>query len=134
MNQYLFIKLLEKVHTMNFLKVVDYEMENHSEIGFATFLLHKNRNANYYLELAAGQLILTTDNASKAGKNPRWSDSGELVLFKLSNEEYQKYENYIISDYANKNANEIEEAKNDDAYWSWVEHQDNLGHIQRHGW
>lgn len=121
MYQYLFIKLSEKVKNCNpkQIKDSDFEYDSLTE-GFnsAWFTIHT--------------MPIEEDFNVKIENDKVYLAQGDANLFQIGDEDAANWKALANNIFQDRYQDQIEEAKKDDAYWSWVEHQDNLGHMQRH--
>lgn len=122
MNTYFFKKLAEKVNKAEIKSILDFDFDDpdFDEVTFesAWFQIHETANESYYIRIDDGKVTLTADDDTIC------QITGETSEKWLKNAETLFWARY---------ADDIEEAKQEKDYWSWVDYQDALGELQRHG-
>ena len=123
MTNYLFIKLSEKVRNCDPKQIKDYGFEYDSlteGLTSAWFTIHTMpTDDDYYVVIENNKVYFA---------------HGDNKLFKIVNEDAENWKslaNDLFQDYYTE---EIEEAKKDGAYISWMDYQDARGEMSRHEW
>lgn len=121
MTNYFLIKLSEKVKNCNpkQIKDSDFEYDSLTE-GFnsAWFTIHT--------------MPIEEDFNVKIENDKVYLAQGDANLFQIGGEDAENWKALADDFFQDRYAQEIEDTKIEDDYWSCVEHQDNLGHLQRH--
>jgi len=121
MNKYFFQQLSEKVRKAEIKSVNNFEFD---EVNFenetfkkAFFEIHKTPNADYYVRFEDGKFYLTKEDDT---------------ICQITGIDAEKWQNTANELFWAQHADDIEEAKQESQYWSWVDFQDAMGEIQRH--
>lgn len=125
MNQLLLIKLSEKVKNCNRKEVKDFgfDGEDFSNVDFecAWFEIHSMPYTENY-------------NVTIRENGKVYLAQGDTNICQITGQDAKYWKQLANDMFRSRYEAEIEEASQENEYWTYSSHQDTLGELQRHGW